>query len=318
MDVPLVVALVTFLAFMVASSAVFFFFNSREALQTWRRRAEGTVFTTESEAVPEGMVDRLKTQFYTLLEWLGRMNQPSNVEGVRTTRRLLINAGYRSGKTPVFFLGAKLLVAIAIVLLLAMIPAKVLGFPSVSKLTFYYVLAAACGYYAPVLWLRRAIESRKDSLQRAIPDALDLMVVCVEAGLGLDQAIGRVGEEVKRAHPELSDELNILSLELRTGVTRQEALRNLAHRTDLEEVRNLVAILVQTDRFGTSIGQALRVHADSMRTTRRLKAEELAAKLPVKLLLPLIFFIFPSMFIVVIGPACIKMMRVFFPALNGH
>jgi tight adherence protein C len=144
------------------------------------------------------------------------------------------------------------------------------------------------------------------------------MVVCVEAGLGLDQAIARVGGEVERAHPELSDELNILSLELRTGISRQEALRNLSHRTDLEEVGNLVALLVQTDRFGTSIGQALRVHADSMRTTRRLRAEELAAKLPVKLLLPLIFFIFPSMFIVVLGPAIIKMVRVLFPAMGGH
>ena len=102
------------------------------------------------------------------------------------------------------------------------------------------------------------------------------------------------------------------------SISRQDALRNLAHRTDLEEVRNLVALLVQTDRFGTSIGQALRVHADSMRTTRRLKAEELAAKLPVKLLIPLIFFIFPSMFIVLIGPACIKMVRVLFPVLAGH
>ena len=142
------------------------------------------------------------------------------------------------------------------------------------------------------------MRDRKDALQRAIPDALDLMVVCVEAGLGLDQAIARVGEEVERAHPALSDELNLLAMELRTGVSRQEALRNFAHRTDMEEARNLVALLVQTDRFGTSIGQALRVHADSMRTTRRLKAEELAAKLPVKLLFPLIFFIFPSMFIV--------------------
>jgi tight adherence protein C len=109
-----------------------------------------------------------------------------------------------------------------------------------------------------------------------------------------------------------------MALELRTVVSRQEGLRNLAHRTDLEEVRNLVAILIQTERFGTSIGQALRVHADSMRTTRRLKAEELAAKLPVKLLFPLIFFIFPSMFIVTIGPAVIKMVRVLFPALAGH
>src|SRR5574341_818648 len=318
MDVPLIVALVTFLAVVVASSAVFLYFNSREALQTWRRRADGASATAESEAAPAGMVEQLKVQLQALLEWFGRLNQPSNVEEVRATRRQLINAGYRSGEAPVFFLGAKLLLAIVIVCLLAIIPAKVLGFPSAARLTFFYVLAAACGYYAPALWLRRAIAARKDALQRAIPDALDLMLVCVEAGLGLDQAIGRVGEEVKRAHPELSDELNILTLELRTGVARQEALRNLAHRTDLEEVRNLVALLVQTDRFGTSIGQALRVHADAMRTTRRLKAEELAAKLPVKLLLPLIFFIFPSMFMVVIGPACIKMIRVLFPAMTAH
>ena len=318
MNVPLIVALVAFLGVMLASSAVFLYFNSREALQTWRRRADGASATLESEAAPTGMVDLLKAQLQALLEWFARMNQPSNVEKVLATRRLLINAGYRSGKAPVFFVGAKLLLAIVIVCLLAMIPAKLLDFPSVSKLIFYYVLAAACGYYAPALWLRRAIRSRKDALQRAIPDALDLMVVCVEAGLGLDQAIGRVGEEVKRAHPELSDELNTLALELRTGLSRREALRNLAHRTDLEGVRNLVALLIQTHRFGTSIGRALRVHADAMRTTRRLKAEELAAKLPVKLLLPLIFFIFPTIFIVVIGPACIKMVRVLFPLLNGH
>jgi tight adherence protein C len=318
MDVPLIVALITFFAVVLGSSAVFFYFNSREALQTWRRRADGTSAAVESEATPAGMAEQLMAQLRALLEWFARMNQPSNVEEVRATRRLLINAGYRSGKAPVFFVGAKLLLAIVVVCLLAIIPAKVLGFPSAAKLTFFYVLAAACGYYAPGLWLRRAIAARKDALQRAIPDALDLMVVCVEAGLGLDQAIGRVGEEVKRAHPELSDELNMLTLELRTGVSRQEALRNLAHRTDLEEVRNLVALLVQTDRFGTSIGQALRVHADSMRTTRRLRAEELAAKLPVKLLIPLIFFIFPSMFMVVIGPACIKMIRVLFPAMTGH
>jgi tight adherence protein C len=199
-----------------------------------------------------------------------------------------------------------------------MIPVKLLGFPSTITLLFYYVCLAACGYYAPLVWLKHRITVRQDSLQRAIPDSLDLMVVCVEAGLGLDQAIARVGQEIMQAHPVLGDELNILSQELRTGVQRQTALRNLAIRTELEEVRNLVALLVQTDRFGTSIGQALRVHADSMRTTRRLRAEELAAKLPVKLLFPLIFFIFPSMFIVTIGPACIRMVRVLFPAMTGH
>ena len=318
MDIPVIVASATFLAIMLVSTAAFLYFNSREALQTWRRRAEGLGVATEPETAPPGMLDRLTVQFYALLEWLGRMNQPSNTEEVRTTRRQLTNAGYRGRNAPLYFVGSKLLFAFIIVLLLSMLPAKALGFPSASKLTFFYVVAAACGYYAPVLWLRRAIDARKDSLRRAIPDALDLMVVCVEAGLGLDQAIGRVGQEVKRSHPELSDEINLLAMELRTGVTRQEALRNLAHRTDLEEVRNLVAILVQTDRFGTSIGQALRVHADSMRTTRRLKAEELAAKLPVKLLLPLIFFIFPSIFIVVIGPACIKMVRILLPTLSGQ
>lgn len=318
MDVPLIVALVTFLGVVLASSAVFLYFNSREVSQTWRRRADGAGATAGSEAAPAGMAEVLKAQLQALLEWFGKFNQPSDVEEIRATRRKLINAGYRFGKASVFYTGSKILLAIVIVCVLAMIPPKLLGFPSVSKLTFYYVLVAACGYYAPSFWLRRAIGSRKDALQHGIPDALDLMVVCVEAGLGLDQAIGRVGEEVKRAHPELSDELHLLVLELRAGLSRREALRNLAHRTDLEEVRNLVALLVQTDRFGTSIGQALRVHADAMRTTRRLKAEELAAKLPVKLLLPLIFFIFPSMFIVILGPAGITMIRVLFPALMAH
>jgi tight adherence protein C len=316
MDLPLIIALFTFIAITLATSAAFLYMNSREALQTWRRRADGT--SSGAEATSDRVSEQLMQQFQALLEWLARLNQPSNVEEARATRRQLITAGYRSGKAPVFFIGAKLLVAVLMAALIALVPVKLLGFPTFTILVFYYVLAAACGYYAPVIWLKRSIAARKDALNRAIPDALDLMVVCVEAGLGLDQAIGRVGEEVKRTHPALSDELNLLALELRSGVSRQEALRNLALRTDMEEIRNLVALLIQTDRFGTSIGQALRVHADSMRTTRRLKAEELAAKLPVKLLFPLVFFIFPSMFIVIIGPAGIKMVRVIFPAMAGN
>jgi len=314
MDVPLLVALFTFLAVVLASSAAFLYMNSREALQTWRRRADGTPSVTEATGTGEQMMAQLRV----LLEWFAKMNQPSNVEEARATRRQLITAGYRSGRAPVFFAGAKLFLAVLMTALIALVPVKFLGFPTFSNLVFYYVLAATCGYYAPVVWLRKAIANRKDALQRAIPDALDLMVVCVEAGLGLDQAITRVGEEVKRTHPALSEELNLLAMELRTGVSRQEALRNFAHRTDLEEARNLVALLVQTDRFGTSIGQALRVHADAMRSTRRLRAEELAAKLPVKLLFPLIFFIFPSMFIVLLGSAVIQMVRVLFPTMNGQ
>ena len=317
MDTPLLVAVATFTVILLASSAGFLYMNSREQLQTWRRRVEGSSAGAEEETASIGMFDQLREELVRLLEWFGRLNQPS-AEDVRSTRLLLINAGYRSGKAPLLFLGAKLMLAVLLVFLFTLVPAKVMGFPNVSSLTMYYVMAAAVGYYLPVIWLRRVIASRKDALQRAIPDALDLMVVCVEAGLGLDQAINRVSQEVDRTHPALGDELNVLSVELRTGVSRQEALKNLARRSDLEELKNLVAMLVQTDRFGTSIGQALRVYADSMRTTRRLKAEELAAKLPVKLLLPLIFFIFPSLIVVTVGPAAIRMARILLPAMAGH
>jgi tight adherence protein C len=316
-DTPLLVAAATFTVILLASSAAFLYLNSREKVQTWRRRVEGSSAGADEETTSVGMFDQLREELVRLLEWFGRLNQPS-AEDVRSTRQLLINAGYRSGKAPLLFLGAKLMLAVVVVFIFTLVPAKLLGFPSVTNLTIYYVLAAGAGYYAPVVWLRRVIASRKDDLQRAIPDALDLMVVCVEAGLGLDQAIGRVSQEVSRTHPALGDELNVLSVELRTGVSRQEALKNLARRTDLEELGNLVAMLVQTDRFGTSIGQALRVYADSMRTTRRLKAEELAAKLPVKLLLPLIFFIFPSLIVVTVGPAAIRMARILLPAMGGH
>jgi len=318
MELPVVVALVTFLAVMLSGTALYLYLERKELVETWRRRAEGHGEGLKEEQPSGNILDAAHAQLQTVLEWFAKWNQPSDAEETKATRRLLVTAGYRSRKAPVFFIGSKLLLAVVLVVLFSMIPVKLLGFPSTTTLLFYYVCLAACGYYAPSLWLKHMVAVRQDTLQRAIPDALDLMVVCVEAGLGLDQAIGRVGQEVSQAHPTLGDELNILSQELRTGVQRQAALRNLAHRTDLEEVRNLVALLVQTDRFGTSIGQALRVHADSMRTRRRLKAEELAAKLPVKLLFPLIFFIFPSMFIVTIGPACIRMVRVLFPAMTGH
>ncbi|MBV6469931.1 MAG: hypothetical protein NBKEAIPA_01840 [Nitrospirae bacterium] len=318
MELPVFAALSTFLVILLAGAALFLYLNSREMLQTWRRRVEGHTTVEADGGVSGGFAEQVHAHVRALLEWFAKFNQPSSVDDMRAMRRRVITAGYRGAKAPVFYMGTKLLLAVLAVAMVAMIPAKALGFPTATNLIIFYLLAATCAYYAPSIWLSQAIAHRQDALLRAIPDALDLMVVCVEAGLGLDQAIARVGEDVKQTHPVLGEELNVLALELRTGVQRQEALRNLAYRTDLEEVKNLVALLVQTDRFGTSIGQALRVHADSMRATRRLKAEELAAKLPVKLLLPLIFFIFPSMFVVTIGPAVIRMVRVLFPALAGH
>ena len=153
---------------------------------------------------------------------------------------------------------------------------------------------------------------------QGLPDALDLMVVCAEAGVGLDAAIHRVGEEMALNNKSLSDEFKVMSLELRAGKQRRDSLKDLAMRTDLEEVNNLSSMLIQTERFGTSIAQALRVHADVMRVSRFQRAEEVAAKLPVKLLFPMIFFILPSLFITILGPAVIRIFRTLLPGLGGN
>jgi tight adherence protein C len=173
------------------------------------------------------------------------------------------------------------------------------------------IAVAVFGFYLPDIWLKIRTANRKDKITRGFPDALDLLVVCVEAGMGLDAAINRVAEEISLSNKILSDELKVLNLELRAGKPRRDALQDLAVRTGLEDVSSLVTLLIQTDKFGTSIARALRVHSDSMRTARFQRAEELAAKLPVKLLIPLIFFIFPSLFVVIIGPAGIRIAKAF-------
>jgi tight adherence protein C len=167
-------------------------------------------------------------------------------------------------------------------------------------------VATLAGFYFPDLCLKLWIGWRKEQIISGFPDALDLLVVCVEAGMGIDAAINRVAEEIRMSSRVISDELRLLNLELRAGKGRADALRNLGIRTDVEEVRSFTTLLIQTDRFGTSVAQALRVHSDGMRTRRHQKAEELAAKLPVKLMFPLILFIFPAIFVVIVGPAAIQ------------
>jgi len=168
------------------------------------------------------------------------------------------------------------------------------------------VLIALGGFYLPNLWLMIKADIRREKLFEGLPDALDLLVVCVEAGMGLDAAIHRVAEEIKLTNPTLSDEFKLLNLELRAGKSRQDALRNLALRTNIDAMNSLVTLLIQTDKFGTSVAKALRVFSESFRTERYQKAEERAAKMPVKLVFPLIFFIFPSLFVVILGPAAIR------------
>jgi tight adherence protein C len=174
---------------------------------------------------------------------------------------------------------------------------------------YLFAFALALGYMAPDFWLSRRVKRRQHRLRLSLPDALDLLVICVEAGLGLDQAILRVAEELKHVHPQLSEELRIVNLEMRLGKTRIDALRSLSSRTGVDDIKALVAMLVQTERFGTSVAQSLRVHSDTLRIKRRQRAEEQAAKAPVKMVPVLVFFIFPALLVVILGPAVIALSR---------
>jgi tight adherence protein C len=222
----------------------------------------------------------------------------------------LVRAGFRSHDAVIVFFGMR----IGLALLLF----GVLGSPLLVRPNLGFALAAAgVGYLLPSMALGRLERRRQHRIRMGLPDALDLLVVSVEAGLGLDQAIQRVGEEIAFAHRELSDELRLVNLELRAGKGRTDALRALSDRTGVDDLSSLVAMLVQTDRFGTSVAQSLRVHADTMRTKRRQRAEEAAAKTGVKMVFPLVFCIFPTIWVVTIGPAAIKFIEVIVPMGNN-
>jgi tight adherence protein C len=223
---------------------------------------------------------------------------PKSPHEVSVAQKRLIRAGFREDGHLRLLYGAKVLTPL---LLCALV--------SISGVThhlnpFYaYVLALALGYLAPDFWLGRRMKQRQTNIRLGLPDSLDLTVVCIEAGLSLDQAVSRTADEMHASQPELSDELRLVILEQRAGRPRLDAWRNLAERVDLEVVRTLVSSIVQADQFGTSIAKTLRVYSDGLRTRRRQQVEELAAKTAVKLVFPLVFFIFPSLFVVALGPS---------------
>jgi tight adherence protein C len=218
----------------------------------------------------------------------------------------LVRAGYRRHEAVAVFFGIRLGVA---VLFFAVFASPLLVRPNLG----FALAGSGLGYLLPGMVLGRLAKKRQHRIRMGMPDALDLLVVSVEAGLGLDQAIQRVGEEIAFAHLDLSDELRLVNLELRAGKGRTDALRALAERTGVDDLSSLVAMLVQTDRFGTSVAQSLRVHADTMRTKRKQRAEEAAAKTGVKMVFPLVFCIFPAIWVVTIGPAAIKFVQVLVP-----
>jgi len=230
---------------------------------------------------------------------------PKSQAEVSVILQRLQAAGFRDESAVKIFYGSKVLLPILLCLL-----ALVTGAGSYSPF-FIYVLAAALGFLAPDFWLGKRITSRQKKIRRGLPDVLDLLIICIEAGLSLDQATARSAVELKLAQPELCDELNTVVLEQRAGRPRGEAWKHLAERTDVDAVRNLTTMLVQAEQFGTSIAKTLRVHGDTLRTQRVQAVEEAAAKTTIKLLFPLVLFIFPSLFLVALGPAVISIMENF-------
>jgi tight adherence protein C len=227
------------------------------------------------------------------------------------TRTKFLRAGFRRENPAAVFWGTKCFLAICLPVIFFLVRITIFKLVSPAMTMAICTFLALSGFYLPDIYLRIRIAKRKEKLFEGFPDALDLLVVCVEAGMGLDAALNRVAEEIELSNKTLSGELKLLNLELRAGKMRGDALRDFAIRTDLEDVKGLVTLLIQTDKFGTSLAQALRVYSDSFRTKRYQKAEEIAAKLPVKLVLPLTVFIFPSLFVTIVGPVFIRVYQVF-------
>jgi tight adherence protein C len=291
---PLILTIVVFVTIVM----VVFFFGAAvvtpsSVLGARLRALGGQQHTTEAKPA-------LRERIEQAIDPLSRAI-PLSTADVSRTRAWMIQAGLRDAMHVNYYFGARILGAIAGFAVVALFS----GFDN----PFLLIGVPGLGFFLPRFILKRMIRDRQQRIRLALPDALDLTVICVEAGLALDQALMRVGQDLHHAHPDLSDEFHLVNLEMRAGKPRADALRNLVDRTGVDDIRSLVGTLIQTDRFGTSVAQALRVHSDSLRTERRQRAEEQAAKTTIKMVPPLVIFVLPSIIFVTIGPAVISLIR---------
>jgi tight adherence protein C len=299
--------LLPLLAFVVGSAlvgAAAFLLMPNRAVAIDRRLEELTTGRITEEVESKNRFDSLVGMFKRLGE-----KAPRSAKELGSLRLRLVQAGYRRDEAVTIFFGIRVASALGLFALLAS--------GLVFKSNIVMALGGAgIGYVIPGFLLARMAKRRSHRIRLSLADALDLMVVSVEAGLGLDQALQRVGQELAFAYPDLSDELRLVNLELRAGKARADALRNLADRSGVDDLSALVTMLIQTDKFGTSVAQSLRVYSETLRTKRRQRAEEAAAKVGVKMVFPLVFCIFPSIWVVTIGPAAIKFVKVLVPMVN--
>jgi tight adherence protein C len=311
MNAPLFISIMIFCALTFSIVGAFVYFHragDRRKLLS-RIKASGSA-ASEPDAPVAGQNLSFKESLRAVVSRLGDVAKPKSAEELGNVNKRFLQAGCRGKNRIVIFFGAKALCAgffAASFIPFQLLLAKQM---SATGLMLAFLGLVAAGFYLPNVWLNLRVSRRRERLSFGLPDALDLLVVCVEAGMGLDSAIKRVGEEMKLSNKDIGEEFGLLNLELRAGKSRRDALKNLAFRTGLDDVNALATLLVQAQKFGANVGQALRVHADSMRAKRSQRAEELAAKLPIKLLFPTTCFIFPSLFLVLMGPALLQAYRI--------
>jgi tight adherence protein C len=294
-------ALLAFFAvFLLISSMGILIFYRQAAL----RRLGQMVSRTQEASLLRTVVPEPGARLEKLVKPFDKI-VPRTSEDVSTLRKRLISAGYREQSYVNIFYSAKLLVPVALCMV-----ASVTGLYRLGAI-FVYAVMVGIGFLIPDFWLSNRVSARQLELRLGLPEALDLMVICVEAGLSVDKATMRTAEELKMSQPAIADELYLVYLEQRAGRPRAEAWKHLGERTDVDTVRSLASIVIQADKFGTSIGKTLRAHAESLRIRRRQDAEEQAAKTTVKLVFPLALFIFPSLFFVTLGPSLIVMFEGF-------
>jgi tight adherence protein C len=264
------------------------------------------------EELTLGRDEEEKPRFQSLIGLFKRIGEkmPRSPKEMGPLRLRLTQAGYRRDEALTIFFGIRVLFALGLFMFFS---TSIIARPNMTMA----LAGLGAGYVLPGMVLARLAKRRAHKIRLSLADALDLLVVSVEAGLGLDQAMSRVAAELNFAYPQLSEELRLINLELRAGKPRAEALRNLADRTGVDDLSSLVTMLIQTDKFGTSVAQSLRVYSETLRTKRRQRAEEAAAKTGVKMVFPLVFCIFPAIWVVTIGPAAIRFMTVLFPMIDN-
>lgn len=302
------------LLFIAVTAGAFFLMNYFTRSPTAARLE---ALASPGKAAPAPAADAWIERTVKLTGPFAKLSTPEDSDQSSALRARFLHAGIRNASAPAAFFGIKTVLALGLPLLVYF--TVLVSMPQLQfQGTLLAVLAAATlGYYLPNIVLDRMIFVRQREIFETFPDALDLMTVCVEAGLGVEAALVRVADEMQHKSEALAEELHLVTLELRAGVDRARALRNLASRTGVEEVEGFVAMIIQAERFGTSIAASLRVHSDMLRTRRRQRAEEAAAKIALKLLFPLIFCIFPSLMLVLLGPAMIQIYRILLPTMAG-